>query len=223
MVVPTVGWVKAAMYLTYTDVCQGCQEAQMQENSSWQDEEWFSSAFVGTLGEMAPSDFGQRVRIAREARGLSQSKLEQQIAKILGKTQRGVISRVESGHRGKNPSDKFISACAQALRSSREWLVEGKGSMQTEMLGVPRRSEVPRRVTTAQPTVEGEYKSFTQWMSLVGSRRLDHGVLQALALERFGERDPGLEYWSERYSALLKAKHSIENLELEPIEGDDIT
>lgn len=84
----------------------------------------FARYFLTTICEkhIMDQEFGQRLRKAREKKGLSQA----EVADLVGRD-KSAISLLESGKRG--TSVEFVARLARALDLNEDWLAFGKGEM----------------------------------------------------------------------------------------------
>lgn len=69
---------------------------------------------------------GQRLRAARKARGISQDALAKKIS-----VSRGVITNIEHD-KVEDPQLLVLNAICQILNISRQWLIDGTGSMESD-------------------------------------------------------------------------------------------
>lgn len=141
---------------------------------------------------MGAKTFGERVKAAREAAGISQGELERR----LGLESRGYVSMLESNQRGKKPSEDFVSNVARALGVTRDALV-------ADATHVPRRAAADDDPCFAR----------AQYFDIARTRGADESLLAALRrapVPNGAHGDPTtIEFWHGEYMKLKRAAEAF--------------
>jgi transcriptional regulator with XRE-family HTH domain len=88
-----------------------------------------NSDLMGIANTLTPMEIGERIRLERRKKKMSQEEL----ARRTGVTQ-GLISQIENGT---NDSSKYLTAIARALDISPDWLETGHGDPKRREVSAP--------------------------------------------------------------------------------------